>query len=65
MAVPAPGNRLRTASLHRGWGLLVLLLALPGSLLTPLAARAQDDGVYYSPKLTFRIPFQLDAHTLC
>src|SRR5437867_3359912 len=47
MALLSPGDRSRA--------LLALLIAAAAR-----PARAQEENVYYSPKTTFRIPFQLD-----
>jgi hypothetical protein len=56
MAVPAPSTRCRSPFPFGGRLLLVLLALLAGRL----PARADEEGVYYSNKLTFRIPFQVD-----
>src|SRR5436853_1839950 len=54
--MPARDDRRRSASPRRGWAFLALLC-----LLAPArAARAEEEGVYYSNKTYFRIPFQID-----
>src|SRR5437870_4115363 len=54
--MPAREHRRRSAGPLGGRAPFVLLC-----LLTPaLAARAEEEGVYYSNRTDFRIPFQID-----
>src|SRR5688500_5851330 len=54
--MPAREDRRRSASPLRGWAFLVLCCLCA----SPLAARAEEEGIYYSRQTTFRIPFQID-----